>query len=112
MCVHQFLDDRQAQAKSLPLIGLPAGQTPAIRVVGVARSPGRLAALLEVNGAAPTWITRGESVGGMTLIGVEADSVLLENMTGQIEIKVGQVGGASAPAPTAEVELETGEEGG
>lgn len=71
---------------------------PTITVQGLARTPGGASALLAINGKAPDWLTVGDTRDGVTLDEVRSGGVLVDTVTGQREIALGQKTG---PAPQA-----------
>lgn len=89
-----------------PLMGAQAaGPEVSVRLEGLVRRPGRIAALLAYNGQPPVWVTQGETQSGMTLVDVGSASVILESVRGPIELKVGETAGstpAASPAATDE----------
>jgi len=67
-----------------------------IELQGLARSPDRTAALVSLGGAAPQWITVGQSVGEITLVQVGSDDALFDLPQGLKTVTLG------APATAGE----------
>jgi len=95
-------------APLFPLVGGKNGVVdPAIRLEGVARSPGRIAALLAVDAKPSVWFALGETRDGVTLVEVLGSKVTVDTVSGTKEIRLGEgvgpagVGGAPAAWPVA-----------
>ncbi|HEX7761131.1 MAG TPA: hypothetical protein VF459_16615 [Caulobacteraceae bacterium] len=87
---------------SAPLFAMTTGPgavtEPAVALQGVAKAPGRTAALLSIDGKPADWLAQGASRDGVTLQDVRAGSVLVDTVTGTKEIALGQKVGPAAPA--------------
>lgn len=71
-----------------------------VRLDGVARSPGRAAALLTLNGGPSRWITVGATAGGVTLLQIGSSRAVVDTGEGPQEVVLGQtVGSAGQGAP-------------
>lgn len=85
-----------------PMMGAQAaGPDVSVRLEGLVRRPGRIAALLAFNGGPPVWVTLGDTQSGMTLVDVSSASVILESVRGPVELKVGEATGATPATPPA-----------
>jgi hypothetical protein len=71
------------------LSGPHAAPEVSLRLDGVARTPGRAAALLSINGASATWLQLGEDQEGVTLLAVGGASATVDTARGQKLIKLG-----------------------
>jgi hypothetical protein len=91
------------QAMNSPLFGPLGGRggvaDPTIRLQGIARAPGRVAALLAIDAKPSAWLGLGETRDGVTLVEVSGSRISVETMIGEREIRLGGVaepaGGAS-----------------
>ena len=63
---------------------------PPVKLAGIARSPARTAALLEIGNTPPQWMTRGKSARGVTLIDVGAGQAMVETAGGRRIISLGE----------------------
>ncbi len=98
-----------ATLASAPLFALTTGpgavSEPAIALQGLAKAPGRAAALLSIDGKPADWLAEGATRDGVTVQEVRASSVLVDTVTGTKEIALGQKtgpatsNGAPPPAP-------------
>lgn len=83
-----------------PLMGAQAaGPEVSVRLEGLVRRPGRVAALLAFNGGPPIWLAQGDTQSGMTLVDVGSASVILESVRGPVELKVGETSGSAPETP-------------
>lgn len=91
-----------ATLASAPLFALTTGpgavSEPAIAVQGLAKAPGRAAALLAIDGKPADWLAEGATRDGVTVQEVRAASVLVDTVTGTKEIVLGQKVGPAATA--------------
>jgi hypothetical protein len=71
---------------------------PVVRISGVSRSPRGASALTSVNNAEPVWLTRGQSVEGVTLVDVGASQVVIETSNGRRIVELGQTSDPNAEA--------------
>ena len=78
--------------------GKGAVSDPAIRLEGVARSPGRIAALLTIDAKPSAWLTLGETRDGVTLVEVLGSKVTVDTVIGIKEIRLGEGTGSSVGA--------------
>ena len=87
-----------AEASSHPLFALTTGPAAVpevvVRLDGVSRSSTRSAALISIGGAPATWLERGKSFGGVTLVAIGVSTIVLETALGQREVRL-----AEGPAP-------------
>lgn len=94
-----------AQAINAPLFALTTGpgavSDVAVRLEGLARSPGRAAALIAIDGQASAWLALGQSRDGVTLQEVSSGKILVDTPTGPKEIALGSTGAVSAAAGVA-----------
>lgn len=71
-----------------------------VRLDGLARSPGRAAALLTLNGGPSQWIAVGATTGGVTLLQIGSSRAVVDTGDGPVELVLGQtVGSAGQSAP-------------
>lgn len=66
-----------------------------VRLDGLARSPGRSAALIAINNGPPQWVTVGTTVAGVTLTGIGSSRASIETASGPVELALGQTTGPS-----------------
>jgi hypothetical protein len=89
-------------ASSPPLFPAPSGSNAAtdlaVSVEGVARSPGRIVALLSIGGKPAEWLALGESRDGVTLEDVGSASVTIDTAGGERTLALGGGGPPSAAA--------------
>jgi len=89
-------------ALNAPLFMLLGGKgalaEPAIRLEGVARSPGRIAALLAIDAKPSAWLALGEARDGVTLVEVLGSKVTVDTALGTKDVRLGE---SSPPAPSA-----------
>ena len=82
-----------AVALAAPLFALTTGPgavvEPVVKLEGIVRSPGRVAALISVNGAASDWLALGQTRDGVTLQDVQSSKVVVETATGAKDIFIG-----------------------
>jgi hypothetical protein len=90
------------QAMNSPLFGPLGGgggvAEPTIRLQGIARAPGRVAALLAIDAKPSAWLGLGETRDGVTLVEVLASRIAVETVIGEREIRLGGVAGPSGEA--------------
>ena len=102
-------DDSVSRMLATPLFALttgPGAVTDAeVRLLGLAITPERKAALLSINGKPAVWLAMGAGQDGVTLMDVQSTKVTLDTETGFKEISLwdgatagGQGGGATASA--------------
>jgi hypothetical protein len=91
-----------------PLFALSTGpnavKDPAVAVLGLSRMPGRVAALLTIDGKPPAWLARGESRDGVVLREVGSGRATLDLPLGVRDLKIGEgtpASGAVNGAPGA-----------
>jgi hypothetical protein len=86
--------DAAARAIATPLFGLTTGPGAVVEVPlkleGLVRAPGRVAALLSINGAPSDWLALGETRDGVTLQDVGPGKVVVDTAAGLRELLVGQ----------------------
>lgn len=70
--------------------GKGAAGDPAIRLEGVVRAPGRIAALLAIDAKPSTWLSLGETRDGVTLVEVLGSKVTVDTAIGMKEIRLGE----------------------
>ena len=82
-----------------PVVGAAAPiQAAQVRLVGASAMPGRHAALISVNGAAPFWLEAGQSQDGMSLIEVRPGRAVVRTPDGgEVSLSV-----FAAPKPKAD----------
>jgi len=89
-----------AQAIAKPLFALTTGpgavSEAAIKLEGVARSPGHIAALLSIGGKPEQWVEQGHAVEGVILQEVAASTVVVDTPLGVREVKLGE---STGPVP-------------
>jgi len=94
--------DAIAQAVAKPLFALTTGPGAvaevAIRLEGVARSPGRIAALLSIGGKPAQWVAQGEMSEGVVLQDVTGSKVIVDTPLGLREVKLGESTGPAQGA--------------
>ena len=71
-----------------------------VSLQGIARSPGRTAALLSIGGQPSEWLALGESRDGVTLEDVASSSVKIDTPRGSRALQLA-IGGAPSDGPTA-----------
>jgi hypothetical protein len=76
--------------------GPNAVRDPAVSVQGLSRMPGRVAALLAIDGKPPAWLARGESRDGVVLRDVASGRASLDLPLGVRDLRIGE---ATPPAP-------------
>lgn len=94
-----------ASAIGAPLFPIAGGKggvvDPTVRLEGVARSPGRIAALLAVDAKPSAWLALGDTRDGVTLVEVLGSKVTVDTAWGTKEIRLGEgvgpVGVGAAP---------------
>lgn len=83
------------RAINAPLFGLLGGREgvaePTIRLQGIARMPGRVAALLAIDAKPSAWLGLGEARDGVTLVEVLGSKITVETAIGEREIQLGSV---------------------
>lgn len=95
-----------AQVLSVPLFAAtdaaapPAGAMQ-LQLFGVARSPGRTAALISVNSAPAQWISLGESIDGLTLRAVTGSGATVATPLGEQQLALGATGSPSGEPAAA-----------
>ena len=111
---HERLAATRAQTRDVfTLLDPPAlatsavGQTDAstLRLIGVAITANRRAALIGVPGEAPTWTVEGETAHGMTVTAVETNSVQLRAPAGgltELHVFAESAMSPADPAPNAQ----------
>jgi hypothetical protein len=95
------LSNQALQAAAVLFAQPPAMQ---VRLDGVARTPGRVAALVAIGDTPARWVPLGSTVDGVTLIGVGSARATIDNGEGPQQIDLGQTIGpqqGGAPATTA-----------
>jgi hypothetical protein len=99
MLVSSTGSSAQARAVATPLFGPTSGPgaptEAAVRLDGLAITPGRKAALISINGKPADWLSLGESRDGVTLTQVTATKVTVDTAMGSKDI------GLYAAAPVA-----------
>lgn len=102
------LGDPSAVLLANPLLGRrgPPAPEPSLRLDGVARNPGRSAALVSINGGTAQWLTPGATREGVTLVSVRAGQAVIETTEGTRVVSLGQVAdpaatAAATPTPTS-----------
>lgn len=86
--------DALAQSLAVPLFTSTApmaeSQTDvSVQIFGLARSPGRTAALLGIGGAPAEWLALGETHGGITLRAVSSSGATIATLFGEREVTLG-----------------------
>ncbi len=71
---------------------------PMIRLEGIARTPGRTAALLAIDAKPSAWLGLGETRDGVTLVEVLGSGVTIDTAIGTKDVRLGE---SSAPAQGA-----------
>ncbi|HWW26848.1 MAG TPA: hypothetical protein VNZ85_13225 [Caulobacter sp.] len=91
-----------------PLFPLSTGpnavRDPAVSVLGISRMPGRVAALVAIDGKPPVWLARGESRDGVVLSDVGSGRATLDLPLGVRTLRIGEatpVGGVTAASDPA-----------
>jgi hypothetical protein len=83
-----------ARAIGAPLFALLGGRgavaDPAIRLEGIARSPGRVAALLAIDAKPSAWLGLGETRDGVTLVEVLGSKITVDTVIGVKEVRLGE----------------------
>jgi hypothetical protein len=80
------------QAMATPLFATAretAGAEIQVKLEGVVRAPGRVAALVSANGAPAQWLEVGQRFGGMILQSVSADGAVIDTAQGTRELRLG-----------------------
>jgi hypothetical protein len=94
-------DGSVAQALAAPLFVVTTGPGAvadiAVKLEGLVRSPGRVAALLSINGGASEWLELGQTHQGVTLQEVAASKVVVDTAVGLKDVLLGEA--PSAPEP-------------
>jgi hypothetical protein len=97
--------DAIAQVIAKPLFALTTGPGAvaeiAIKLEGVARSPGRVAALLSIGGKPAQWVEQGGSIEGVVLQDVAGSKVVVDTPLGLREVKLGETTGPAPPTQGA-----------
>lgn len=78
--------DPVAQAIRTPIFAAANTPEPTIRLIGVSRTPRRVAALVSINGAEPEWLERGATKDGLTLQDVLPSKIVVDSVGGTREI--------------------------
>lgn len=95
-----------AQAIAAPLFAMTTGPGAVadvvLRLEGLVRSPGRVAALISIGGAPSDWLEVGQTRDGVTLQEVMSSNVVVDTATGLKDVPLGGGGGpATAAAPAS-----------
>lgn len=92
--------DRIAQILAAPLFALTTGpgavKEAGIRLEGLARSPGHVAALISIDGQPADWLALGATRDGVTLREVLGSKIVLDTATGFREVGFGDAPAAPA----------------
>lgn len=80
------------------LFGSSGGAAPTVMLSGLARMPGRHAALLSIGGRPAVWIDEGQQVDGVILREVGGGQVTLDLPSGLVDLRLGETTGGAAPA--------------
>lgn len=70
----------------------------ALKLEGLARAPGHVAALLAINGGTADWLQLGDTRDGVTLEDVAADRVTVDTPTGMKDVLLGDTTAPLQPA--------------
>jgi len=88
------------QLLATPLFAMTTGPNAVSEVLlkldGLVRSPGRVAALLSINGAPSDWLELGQTRDGVTLQDVSSSKVVVDTATGLRDVVLGE------PAPSVD----------
>jgi poly-gamma-glutamate capsule biosynthesis protein CapA/YwtB (metallophosphatase superfamily) len=99
-----YAPDPVAQAIAAPLFASTAAANTApdvaVRVLGLASTPERKAALLSINNAPAEWVDLGAARAGVTVRELDASKVTLETPGGVRDLALGETSTPN-PAPTA-----------
>jgi len=96
--------DRGGQIVGAPLFALTTGPgavaEAAIRLEGLARSRGRAAALVSINGKPSEWLELGATRDGVTLREVMGSKIVVDTATGFKEVTLGAEAPSRGDGPT------------
>jgi hypothetical protein len=91
-----------AQAISAPLFALTTGPAAVAEILlkleGLVRTPGRVAALLSINGGPSDWLELGQTRDGVTLQDVASSRVVVDTAMGLREVALGAPSAPTDPA--------------
>jgi hypothetical protein len=95
-------DSSITQALAAPMFAVMSGPGAiadiAVKLEGLVRTPGRVAALLSINGGASDWLELGQTREGVTLQEVSSSKVVVDTATGLKDVALGETPASAEPA--------------